>query len=205
VEYRHRNPAIRVSDEDPPGGAAAPAHLPPATEPLPPQPPIGHRFLRSPGDSASIIVETGTYRPKAGSHAYTPSITLSAVSRPADMTLRPTATGRRPPPARWASRGPCGRVAGVSPEPRGVCSRGPSRPVASLAVSDVFDPAGGEEAARVTDKTSAVRRITLRCPRSAIPVAPYALVGSLATPQTCGECSPFQVVARKPPPRPWPA
>jgi len=77
---------------------------------------------------------------------------------------------------------------------------GSGRRQAPLAVADVFDPAGGEEAARVTDGTSPLRRIKLRCPRSAAPVAPMRWLSPSRPPQTCRQCSPFQVIRRKPPP-----
>lgn len=82
---------------------------------------------------------------------------------------------------------------------------GSGRRQAPLAVADVFDPAGGEEAARVTDGTSPLRRIKLRCPRSAAQVAPMRWLSPSRPPQTCRQCLPFQVIRRNPPPRLWPA
>lgn len=108
-----------------------PAHLPPNCSHRSP-----HRapILRSPGDNAFIVGATGTYRPKSGSPRRRHP---SPSPRSADhgYEVASTATGRRPAPARLASRGPCGLVAGASPETRAVCSpygRGPSRPRARV-------------------------------------------------------------------------
>ena len=172
MEYRRRNSAIRVRDESPPSG---PPHLLAYHRTAPTRSPLsGTDFCaarvttRSSSAGPAHTDPRQRHRVDAMHHPLRGQQTIGyGVASYGDTSWRP--------PTWLASRGPCGLVAGASPEPRGVCSqdeRGPSRPRARGL--------GGSGRA-------------------------YALVESLATPADLVWVLAIPGRPRKPPPRLWPA